>query len=88
MTIPTTLADKLALWRGSGQVAKYSHGLFLEPSWVAVYLGQGIVPTGWDPRADMPEAGGLDRALGSLARAIGDRVAAMPLHDAALARLA
>ena len=88
MAIPETLADKLALWRGSAQVSKYSHGLFLEPSWVAVYLGQGVVPDGWDPRADLPDAAGLDRALGSLARAIADRVAAMPTHDAALERLA
>ena len=88
MTIPDTLGDKLALWRGSAQVSKYSHGLFLEPSWVAVYLGQGVVPDGWDPRADLPDAAGLDRALGSLARAIADRVAAMPTHDAALERLA
>ncbi len=85
MTIPDTLADKLALWRGSAQVARYGHGLFLEPSWVAVYLGQRVVPTGWDPRADQPDAAGLDRALGSLAQAIADRVRAMPGHDAALA---
>ena len=86
MTIPTTLATKLALWRASAQVSKYSHGLFLEPSWVAVYLGQGVVPDGWDPRADLPDAAGLDRALGSLAQAIAERVAAMPSHDAALER--
>ncbi|MGN7161711.1 tryptophan halogenase family protein [Sphingomonas sp. SAFR-052] len=86
MTVPDTLADKLALWRSSAQVAKYGHGLFLEPSWVAVYLGQRVLPTGWDPRADRPDAAGLDRALGSLAQAIADRVAAMPSHDRALGR--
>jgi len=88
MAIPTTLADKLALWRESAQVSKYRHGLFLEPSWVAVYLGQGVVPDGWDVRADLPDAAGLDRALGSLARAIAGRVAAMPTHEAALERRA
>jgi tryptophan halogenase len=88
MTIPNSLADKIALWRSSGHVTKYGHGLFLEPSWVAVYLGQGMVPTGWDPRADIAEAATLDRALTTLAGAIAQRVAAMPTHDAALPNLA
>ncbi len=87
MEVPASLADKMALWRGSGLVAKYGHGLFLEPSWVAVYLGQGIVPGGWDPRADLAKPEALDRALATLAGAIADRVAAMPTHDAALAHL-
>ncbi len=88
MTVPDSLADKMALWRATGQVAQYRHGLFLEPSWVAVYLGQGIVPQGWDPRADLPDGAGLDRALAGLSRAIAGRVARMPTHDAALAAIA
>lgn len=86
MAIPDTLASKMALWRETAQVSKYAHGLFLEPSWVAVYLGQGIVPTGWDQRADLPEPAALDRALATLASTIADRVAAMPDHATYLAR--
>ncbi|KTT73053.1 tryptophan 7-halogenase, partial [Sphingomonas endophytica] len=88
MTVPDSLAEKMALWRASAQVAHYRHGLFLEPSWIAVYLGQGIVPGGWDPRADLPDGAGLDRALSGLSRAIAERVARMPHHDAALAAIA
>lgn len=84
MTVPDSLAEKMALWRATAQVAHYRHGLFLEPSWIAVYLGQGIVPHGWDPRADRPDAAGLDRALTGLSRAIADRVGQMPPHDRAL----
>ncbi len=85
MAIPDTLAEKMALWRATAQVTQYRHGLFLEPSWVAVYLGQGVMPAGWDPRADRPDAAGLDRALQGLSNAIAARVAAMRHHDAALA---
>ncbi len=88
MTIPDSLAEKMALWRETAQVSRYSHGLFLEPSWVAVYLGQGIVPTGWDPRADLPEAAGLDRALAGLHAGIANAAAAMPDHRAYLATTA
>lgn len=85
MTIPDSLAEKMALWRETAQVSRYSHGLFLEPSWVAVYLGQGIVPEGWDPRADLPEADALDRALARLHGGIATAVAGMPDHKAYLA---
>jgi tryptophan halogenase len=88
MTIPDSLADKMALWRRTAQVSRYSHGLFLEPSWIAVYLGQGIVPDGWDPRADLPEAAALDRALAALRGGIAQAVAAMPDHKAYLAATA
>jgi tryptophan halogenase len=46
MPIPDTLADKLELFRRRGRVVKYREGVFLDASWIAVYLGQGIVPGG------------------------------------------
>jgi tryptophan halogenase len=88
MRIPDSLAEKMELWRRTGQVSRYSHGLFLEPSWVAVYLGQGIVPEGWDPRADLADAAALDRALAALRGGIAEAVAAMPDHKAYLAEAA
>lgn len=84
MRIPESLADKMALWRGSGQVTRYNNGLFLEPSWIAVYLGQNVVPDGWDPRADVPDAAALDRALAALRDGIARAVDAMPDHAAYL----
>ncbi|MBB5712662.1 tryptophan halogenase family protein [Sphingomonas xinjiangensis] len=80
METPPELAQKLALWRETAQVAQYSHGLFLEPSWVAVLLGQGVIPHGWDQRAAIPDPAALDRALETLQGAIAERVAAMPDH--------
>ena len=84
MAIPDSLAEKMALWRQTAQVSRYSHGLFLEPSWVAVYLGQNVVPDGWDPRADLPDAAALDRALAALRGGIAAAVDAMPDHAAYL----
>ena len=84
MTIPDSLAEKMALWRQTAQVSRYSHGLFLEPSWVAVYLGQNVVPDGWDPRADLPDGAALDRALAALRGGIAAAVATMPDHAAYL----
>ena len=86
MAIPETLRRKMALWEGSGHVEHYSEGLFLEPSWVAVYLGQGIVPAGHDPRADNPPDAALAKAMADLSGEIARRVAAMPDHREMLER--
>ena len=88
MRIPDSLGDKLELWRRSAQVQQYGYGLFLEPSWVAVYLGQGIIPERWDQRADLPGEETLDRALAELRDAIAREVAAMPDHRDQLMRAA
>lgn len=88
MAIPETLAARLELWRGTAQVSRYGFGLFQEPSWVSVLLGQGVVPAGWDPRADRAPGPALDRAMERLRGAIAARVAPMPEHRAALAHIA
>ena len=59
-------------------------GLFLEPSWISVMIGQGVVPEGWDPRAEVPAVEGLEKALVGLSRHIAAGVRAMPSHEAAL----
>ena len=80
MRVPDSLHEKIELFRVAGRVHKYSHGLFLEPSWVAVYLGQGIVPEGWDQRAGVPDPVGLGQAMDQLRGQIATEVRAMPDH--------
>jgi tryptophan halogenase len=86
MNVPDSLQEKMELWRRSARVAKYSQGLFFEPSWIAVYLGQGIVPEGWDQRADTAALPELERAVERLRRQLAKRVAAMPDHADFIAR--
>jgi tryptophan halogenase len=80
MEVPDSLAGKMDLWRHSGRVAKYTQGLFLEPSWVAVYVGQNIVPEQWDQRADAYDAAALGGAMDRLRGQIAQAVEAMPEH--------
>ncbi|PCD02428.1 tryptophan halogenase [Sphingomonas spermidinifaciens] len=84
LTLPDTLAERIELWRATGRVAQYSHGLFLEPSWIAVLIGQGILPHGIDPRAAAADPARLGRAMAALDADLAARVAAMPDHAAAL----
>lgn len=50
MDIPDKLATKLDLWRSRGRLFRDGQELFGAPSWVAVLLGQRIVPQDQDPR--------------------------------------
>jgi tryptophan halogenase len=86
MPTPDTLADKMELFRRRGRVVKYREGVFLDASWVAVYLGQRVIPTAHDPRADLPPAEALTREFDALAADIDRTVAAMPSHADHIAR--
>ncbi len=66
MELPDTLQHKIELFRERGRVFRYNDELFDTPSWVAVMLGQGIIPDEHDPLVDgMPDAQVL-RALAEL----------------------
>jgi tryptophan halogenase len=84
MKVPATLAEKMALWRETGRVEKYSDGLFYDASWIAVYIGQGVWPERHDPRAQLPQPAQVMRAMEGLRDAIAREVAAMPGHRAFL----
>ena len=84
MTVPDSLADKLKLWREAGRIEKYSDGLFYDASWIAVYVGQGMMPERHDPRTKMADPDRVARALAGLKEAIDQSVDAMPGHLAYL----
>jgi tryptophan halogenase len=80
MDVPDTLKGKMELWRETGRIEKYSDGLFYDASWIAVYLGQGVMPMRHDPRAGLPDPAQVSAAMAALQGAIGAEVAAMPGH--------
>ena len=84
MEVPASLADKLELWRRAGRIEKYSDGLFYDASWIAVYIGQGVLPAAHDPRAALADPMRVKAALQRLRQAITIDVDAMPDHRAFL----
>lgn len=57
MPIPDSLSHKMATFRERGVVVNYRDGMFLDASWIAVYLGQRIIPLNGDPLGmNIPEA--------------------------------
>ena len=84
MEVPDSLACKMELWRRTGRIEKYSDGLFYDASWIAVYLGQGLVPERHDARAAIPDPRRIAGALEGLEARIADEIKAMPDHRAFL----
>ena len=80
MEIPASLADKIAMFRGSGRLLEREKDLFHEASWLAVLLGQGIVPDHYDRLADAIPAREARAVLSGMRNVIAQTAAAMPGH--------
>jgi tryptophan halogenase len=80
MDIPDSLAGKIALFAEKGRLFRYDDDLFSVPSWVAVLLGQHIVPRMPDPVTASFEEGRVVPAMEAMRRAIASAAGAMPLH--------
>ena len=80
MTVPDSLADKLELWRKAARIEKYSDGLFYDASWIAVYVGQGMLPERHDTRPALGNPQQLAQATERLREAVAQEVEAMPSH--------
>ena len=79
MELPDSLQHKIELFRQSGRVFRYNEELFDIPSWVAVMLGQGIVPEAHDPLVDaMPDREVL-RAMAELQQGYEQAARRLPL---------
>ncbi len=88
-SIPDELVYKIRHWMGSGRLVAPQDDLFRNPSWLAVYLGQGMVPEHYDAmtelRADTVDPTGQLRRLRELMRAAAQT---FPTHDSVLTRFA
>lgn len=80
MALPDSLNEKIELFRDAGRIQLYDHGLFLEASWVAVFLGQGVLPRRSDPRTSFVAKRELTANLNRLRAVMTDAAAKMPSH--------
>jgi tryptophan halogenase len=80
MELPDTLEHKLSLFRARARLPSYQYGLFSRDSWLAVLIGQGIEPQGYDPLAEALPLDILDERLRDFRARIATNVAAMTPH--------
>jgi tryptophan halogenase len=80
MSVPDSLAHKIALFRARAAAPEYQFGLFSRDSWLSVLLGQGITPEAYDPLADAFDLDLVDSKCADFKHRIDGAVAAMPSH--------
>ena len=81
MDIPAGLANKIELFRESGRIFRHEDELFSQASWLAVLLGQGVVPRRWDPLVEAVPADQIEPVLSRMARFMRSAAEAMPTHE-------
>ena len=84
MTVPDSLTDRIELFREAGRVFRYEDELFTRPSWVAVMIGQKILPRSIDPIVRAVDPSSISRSLQSMRSAMIGATAGMQTHRAFL----
>jgi tryptophan halogenase len=81
MAVPDSLTEKIELFRSRGRVFRYEDELFQEASWVAVLMGQGVIPGRCDPLTETVPPEQVQLRLNEIRLAIRRAVEQMPTHD-------
>jgi len=81
MPVPESLTEKIEQFRHRGHITKYRDGLFNPASWLAVLVGQDILPESYDRMADNMPHDVMKQRLDELTGRIRASVEAMPMHD-------
>ncbi|WGL18386.1 tryptophan 7-halogenase [Microbulbifer bruguierae] len=78
MSIPDELRLRIEAFRKRGFIEQYRHGLFAPPSWLSVFMGQGLKPRQVEPLANQVDPHKAAQTLSSLEQTIRRQIAAMP----------
>ena len=82
MELPESLKEKMDAWTRRGFVPAYEFSVFLPPSWVAVFMGQNVLPQGYDMRANLISSEELTTQANGLSSSIKTMIDKAPSHQA------
>ena len=86
MSVPETLERKMELFRAKGRSFREGVELFDVTSWVAVMLGQNVIPRGYDPIADALDENRIAQALEQIRAGYFEAAGSLPTHGEFIAR--
>ena len=81
MDIPDRLRNKIELFQATGMVTNDHMDIFLEPSWLQVMLGQGIMPQDYHPLAGTLTDDQLEEKLAMTKKTKMQPMDQIPTHD-------
>jgi tryptophan halogenase len=81
MSVPDSLIEKMEHFRHRGHIGSYRNGgLFAAPSWLAVFLGQGLKPETYDARVNAMTRDQLAQLFVEAREQVASAADAMPSH--------
>jgi tryptophan halogenase len=86
MAIPDSLRHKLDVWHSSGRVALGEGESYKEPSWVAILLGNGLIPSRYDVLADLLPLEAVSAGMETRRTSMRQAAEALPAHQTYLDR--
>jgi tryptophan halogenase len=86
MEIPDSLNYRMQHFRAYGRVIISGYELFQPASWVAVFVGQNVMPQRCDPLAEVPDVEAVRQRLAGIKRVITAAAEAMPTQAQFIAR--
>lgn len=86
MPIPSSLAERIRLFRANGRIFRADGELFGVTGWLQVMLGQGIEPTGYDPLVDNMPPEAIAKALSNVKDVVRQVVTKLPTHEQFIAK--
>jgi tryptophan 7-halogenase len=78
---PDSLKEKINLFRSYGRILREDTELFPVQSWLYVFVGQNILPGGYDPMTDTLNAQEVRSNLDDIRSVVRKCAEAMPLHQ-------
>ena len=87
MTVPDSLASRIATFRKSGRLLIGSDDLFKEASWLAVLTGQGVEPQDYHPLADTLDPQRNAAQLEQIEQVITRSLPTLPKHEQIIAAI-
>lgn len=80
MPLPASLHHTLTQFRARGRLPFYEEETFSRDSWLAVLLGQGVIPVRVDPLIDPVPLSQSDQAMAAYRNVLSAAVARQPTH--------
>ena len=88
MEIPDSLQRKIDLFKTHGRLqARPPWEFFSETSWIAVFIGQNIMPNAYEPLVDVHDVDSVRARLAKVRAQIREAAEAMPSHRDYIAKL-
>lgn len=87
MEVPDSLKQKMECFEQVGHIVHYEHGLFLVPSWLAVYIGQGIIPRQVHPVAELARSALPDAYFDNFPQKVMEIAEGYSTHEAFISRI-